>query len=248
MPTFEEILDYGTGGPMITLDVLENTLKAGSILAYPAAFAGGVLASLTPCTYPLIPVTVAFIGSRSATTRKQAFLLSTAYAAGIAVVYAVLGGIAALSGRIFGLVSSHPLINFFVGVILLVLALSMVDVITLPLPTFQSSIKSEKRGGLIGALSFGICSGLVIGPCTTPVLGSLLLYVASRQNVLFGMSLLFVFACGMSTLLLCIGTVSGMAARLPKSGPWLVEIKRGLAILMACAGVYFIYQAGSQYF
>jgi cytochrome c-type biogenesis protein len=233
---------------MIALNVLENTLKAGSLLAYPAAFAGGVLASLTPCTYPLIPVTVAFIGSRAATTRKQAFLLSAAYAAGIAVVYAVLGGIAALSGRIFGLVSAHPLTNLFVGAILMVMALSMLDVITLPSPAFQSCLKTGKRGGLIGALSFGVCSGLVIGPCTTPVMGSLLLYVASRQNVLFGMSLLFVFACGMSTILLCIGAVSGMAIRLPRPGPWLVMVKRGLAILMACAGVYFIYQAASQYF
>jgi thiol:disulfide interchange protein DsbD len=233
---------------MILQNLLASVLESGSLLAFPAAFAGGVLASLTPCTYPLIPVTVAFIGSRAATTRKQAFLLSAVYAAGIAVVYAVLGGIAAISGRIFGLVSAHPVTNFFVGVILLVLALSMLDVITLPQPTFQSCVTAEKRGGLIGALSFGICSGLVIGPCTTPVMGSLLLYVASRQNVLFGMSLLFVFACGMSTILLCIGTLSGMVARLPKSGPWLVMVKRGLAILMACAGVYFIYQAASQYF
>jgi cytochrome c-type biogenesis protein len=232
---------------MITLNVLENTLKAGSVLAYPAAFAGGVLASLTPCIYPLIPVTVAFIGSRSATTRKQAFLLSATYAAGIAAVYTVLGGIAALSGRIFGLVSSHPLTNLFVGVILLVLALSMLDVISLPGSAFLFNAETKRRGGFAGALSFGICSGLVLGPCTTPIMGSLLLYVASRQNVLFGMSLLFVFACGMSGILLFIGTLSGMAARLPKPGPWLVMVKRGLAILMACAGVYFIYQAVCQY-
>jgi thiol:disulfide interchange protein DsbD len=233
---------------MVSFESLESILTTSAILAYPAAFAGGVLASLTPCTYPLIPVTVAFIGSRTANTRKQGLLLSTAYATGIAVVYALLGGVAALSGRIFGLVSAHPLTNSFVGVILLVMALSMLDIITLPLPKFQSLTQADKRGGLVGAFLFGLCSGLVIGPCTTPVMGSLLLYVASRRNVLFGMSLLFVFACGMSSILMCIGAVSGLAARLPRSGPWLVMVNRGLAILMACAGGYFIYQAGSEYF
>jgi thiol:disulfide interchange protein DsbD len=233
---------------MVSFDTLESTLNASAMLAYPAAFAGGVLASLTPCTYPLIPVTVAFIGSRTASTRKMGLLLSMSYATGIAAVYALLGGVAALSGRIFGLVSASSLTNSFVGVILLVMALSMLDIITLPLPAFPSMAQADKRAGLAGAFLFGICSGLVIGPCTTPVMGSLLLYVASRQNVLFGMSLLFVFACGMSSILMCIGAASGLAARLPRSGPWLVMVKRGLAILMACAGAYFIYQAGSRYF
>ena len=225
---------------MITLNILESTLKAGSLLAYPAAFAGGVLASLTPCTYPLIPVTVAFIGSRAATTRKQAFLLSAAYAAGIAVVYAVLGGIAALSGRIFGLVSAHPLTNLVVGFILLVMALSMLDVIALPLPTFLSGAKAGKRGGIGWRISHsGSAPGWSSAPAPHRSWVRCCSYVASRQNVLFGMSLLFVFACGMSTILLCIGTIIGMAARLPKSGPWLVMVKRGLAILMACAGSIF---------
>jgi thiol:disulfide interchange protein DsbD len=78
-------------------------------------------------------------------------------------------------------------------------------------------------------------------------MGALLLFVASRQNLLFGMSLLFVFGCGMCTILICIGAATGLAARLPRSGPWLVMVKRGLAILMASAGVYFICQAVSRY-
>lgn len=232
---------------MISLNFLESSLKTGSLLAYPSAFAGGLLASLTPCIYPLIPVTVAFIGGRAAITRKHGFLLSVAYALGIALVYALLGGVAALSGRIFGLVSAHPLTNFAVGVILLAMALAMLEVIRLPVPSFVPGIQTGNRSDLLGALSFGVCSGLVMSPCTTPVMGALLLFVASRQNVLFGMSLLFVFACGMCTIIICIGSITGLAARLPKSGPWLVMIKRGLAMLMAAAGVYFISQAGIAY-
>ena len=229
-------------------NILESSLSAGSMLAYPAAFAGGLLASLTPCTYPLIPLTIAFVGSRTAATRKQRILLSVVYAAGIAVVYALLGAGAALSGKIFGLVSTHPLTNLAVGVIFLIMALSMLDVITLPLPPLLLSVNSEKRGGFIGAFSFGLCSGLVISPCTAPVLGVLLMFVASRQNVLFGMSLLFVFACGMCTILLGIGAVTGLTSLLPRSGPWMVMVKRGLALLMAGSGGYFVYQAATNYF
>ena len=228
---------------MSPLDVLDTALKAGSLLAYPAAFAGGLLASLTPCTYPLIPVTVAFIGNRSTATRAQGLLLSLAYAAGIAAIYAILGGVAALSGRLFGLVSSHPLTNAAVGGGLLLMAFSMIDVISLPLPQFLSGFHNEKKTGLTGSFSFGLCSGLVASPCTTPVMGSLLLFVAARHNILYGMSLLFVFACGMSALLVCIGSVAGFAARLPKSGPWLAFVKLGLAALMAGSGLYYIYQA-----
>jgi thiol:disulfide interchange protein DsbD len=233
---------------MDSLSFLQSALQAGSLAAYPAAFVGGLLASLTPCTYPLIPVTVAYIGSRTATTRREGLLLSTAYATGIAVVYALLGGIAAFSGRIFGHVSAHPLTNLAVGAMLLVMALSMLNLFALPLPAFIKGPGGKQRGGGVGAFAFGLCSGLVIGPCTAPVMGSLLLYVASRQSVIFGMSLLFVFACGMSSILICVGTVAGLAARLPRSGPWLIAVKRVLAVLMGCSGVYFLYQAFSSYF
>jgi cytochrome c-type biogenesis protein len=232
---------------MDPLSFLVSSLQAGSLLAYPVAFASGLFASLTPCIYPLIPVTVAYLGSRTPTTRKQGLLSSMAYAMGIAVVYALLGGIAAFSGRIFGLVATHPLTNFAVGVILIVMALSMLDLFDLPLPTFFKGTGKAQKGGLVGAFLFGVCSGLVIGPCTAPVMGALLLFVASRQSVIFGMSLMFVFACGMSTILMCLGAVAGLTARLPKPGFWLVIVKRGLAILMAGSGTYFIYQAACMY-
>jgi cytochrome c-type biogenesis protein len=232
---------------MYPQNILENALQAGSLLAYPVAFTGGLLASLTPCAYPLIPVTVAYIGSRTATTRKQSFLLSMAYATGISVVYALLGGVAAFSGRIFGLVATHPLTNLVVGVVMLVMALSMLDLFALPLPTILKGTCTEKRGGIMGAFSFGLFSGLVISPCTAPVMGVLLLFVASRQSVIFGMSLLFVFACGMSTILICVGTVAGLAARLPRSGHWLLAVKRVMAILMGCSGAYFLYQSCCLY-
>jgi thiol:disulfide interchange protein DsbD len=89
-----------------------------------------------------------------------------------------------------------------------------------------------------------MASGLVVGPCTAPVLGALLLYVGSRQNPAYGMSLLFVFALGMGVLPVLLGTFSGILAGLPKSGRWLLRIQRAFGVLMILAGGYFLLQAG----
>ena len=231
-----------------TLNMLESALTTGSMLAYSASFVGGLLASLTPCTYPLIPLTIGFVGSLTAGSRTRTVVLSAVYASGIAVIYALLGGVAALSGRIFGLVATHPFTNLAVGLMILLMAVSMLDLVKVPLPIFLASAKAGKRSGFVGAFFGGLCSGLVLSPCTAPVLGTLLLFVASRQNILFGMSLLFVFAGGMCTILLVIGAVTGLAVRLPRSGPWLITVKRGLALLMAGSGGYFIYEAATGFF
>jgi thiol:disulfide interchange protein DsbD len=224
---------------------LQNYLQAESGLAYAAAFAGGLLISFTPCVYPVIPITVGYIGSRSRGSRRRGFALSLAYAVGMAVTYAALGGIAALSGRVFGEVAASPVSNLIVGIVCLFLALSLFDLFTIPLPSFFSRAEPLPwSGSVLGALGIGMASGLVVGPCTAPVLGALLLYVGSRHNMVSGMSLLFVFALGMGILPVLTGTFSGILASLPKSGRWLLLVKRGFGALMILAGGYFLLQAG----
>lgn len=226
------------------IDSLPRYLQSGSLLAYAVAFAGGFLISFTPCIYPVVPITVGFIGSRSMGSRARGFVLTAAYVVGMAVTYAVLGGVAALTGRVFGEVAASPLSNVVVGALCILFALSLFDLLRIPLPSFASGGGTSRwSGGIVGALGVGMASGLVVGPCTAPVLGGLLLYVASRQNVALGMSLLFVFALGMGTLLLLLGTFSGYLAGLPKSGRWLVVVKRGFGVMMVLAGIYFLVQA-----
>lgn len=224
---------------------LQNYLQAESSLAYAAAFAGGLLISFTPCVYPVIPITVGYIGSRSRGSRRRGFVLSLAYAVGMAATYAALGGIAALSGRVFGEVAASPVSNLIVGILCILLALSLFDLFTIPLPSFFSRAEAPPwSGGVFGALGIGMASGLVVGPCTAPVLGALLLYVGTRHNIVSGMSLLFVFALGMGFLPVLLGTFSGILASLPKSGGWLLLVKRGFGALMILAGGYFLLQAG----
>lgn len=227
------------------LNSLPIYLQTGSVLAYAAVFFGGVLVSFTPCVYPVIPITVGYIGSRSLGSRSRGFLLSLAYVVGMAVTYAALGGIAALTGSVFGGIAASPVSYLIVGNICILLALSLFDLFVIPLPSFLSSAGAVPwSGGALGALVVGMAAGLVVGPCTAPVLGALLLYVGSRHNILMGMSLLFVFALGMGALLVLLGTFSGILAGLPKSGRWLVAVKRGFGALMILAGEYFLLEAG----
>ena len=225
------------------LETLDASLRAGSGLAHAAAYGAGVLTSLTPCVYPLIPVTAGYIGGRSAGSRRRGVLLAAAYVAGVAAVYSALGTAAALSGRVFGEMASSPWAHLVVGNICLVLALSMLDVVALRLPARAGGTKPG-RGGIAGAFAFGMASGLVVGPCTAPALGALLLYVGSGHGVLFGGSVLFAFAMGMGTLLLLVGAFSGLLAAMPRPGAWLLRVRMFFGIVLLAASEYLFVKAG----
>jgi thiol:disulfide interchange protein DsbD len=224
------------------LHSFEAYLNTGSALAYAAVFAGGVLVGFTPCVYPVLPITVGYIGGRSPGSKAKGFFLSLSYVLGM---YAALGCLAALTGQVFGRTAASPLTDIVVGNICILMALSMLDVFHVPLPAFSGKGSTGKgRGGMIGAFAMGLLSGLVVGPCTAPVLGALLAYVGARQNVLFGASLLFVFALGMGFLLLVVGTFTGLLANLPKSGRWTETVKKGFGVFLILAGEYFLLEAG----
>lgn len=227
------------------LSSFDAYLSAGSVLSYAAAFVGGVLISFTPCVYPVLPITVGYIGGRSQGAKGKGFFLSVSYVLGMAITYAALGTAAALTGRVFGQAAASPVANIVVGNICILMALSLFDVFHMPVPAFLSGAPTgKKRRGMLGAFGIGLASGFVVGPCTAPVLGALLVYVGARKNVLFGTSLLFVFALGMGFLLVLIGTFSGLLASLPKSGRWTEAVRKGFGVLLILAGEYFLLEAG----
>lgn len=224
---------------------LEGYLNASPFLAFIAVFLGGVLTSFTPCVYPMIPITIAYIGGRSGDSRLKGFSLSIFYVIGIAVTYSVLGAFAALTGKFFGSVSANPIIYLVVGNIFIFLGLSMLDAFTIPIPSFLASRQTgSKSGGRIGAFLVGLLAGTVAAPCTAPVLGVVLTFVAAKQQVVYGVSLLFIFSIGLGTLLIIAGTFAGFMSSLPKSGNWSVIIKKFFGWLMIAAGEYFLITAG----
>ncbi|MGD0276224.1 MAG: cytochrome c biogenesis protein CcdA [Syntrophales bacterium] len=233
------------------IDQLTNSaagyLQGSVLLAFLAAYIGGVLVSFSPCIYPVVPITVAFIGARSAGSRIKGFILSVFYVLGIALTYTILGAAAALSGHLFGTVQANPWVSFFMANVCIIMGLSMLNAFTLNIrtPPFITRLQPRNKAhGYGSSFVVGIVSGLIVGPCTAPVLAVLLSYAATRQNLPFAVSLMFIFALGMGTLLILLGTFAGLIASLPKSGAWMNRFSRACGWILIGAGEYFLIQAG----
>jgi thiol:disulfide interchange protein DsbD len=231
------------------MNAMETYLAGPPLMAVATAFAGGLLASLSPCVYPMIPLVSGYVGAQSAgqTGRLRALLLSGGYVVGMASVYALLGMIAALTGGFFGRISTSPWALLAVANILILVALNIMEVI--PSPGWLSGrLARPAVGGVIGAFVIGAASGLVASPCTSAVLLGLLTYVATTHSVVYGGVLLFAFSMGMGMLLMGIGTFSGLAAALPKPGHWMNTIKKVLGLLMLVLAEYYLVKAGKAWF
>ncbi|MDP8219005.1 MAG: cytochrome c biogenesis protein CcdA [Candidatus Theseobacter exili] len=225
---------------------LSEIIQSSPFLAVIFTFIGGIMTSFTPCVYPIIPITVGYIGASGAESRWRGFFLSLFYLFGLAVTYTALGAFAALTGRFFGQISTNPWMFLVVGNIFLLLGLAMLGVFEFQLPSFLGIFlsKEKKSKGIAGAFLVGMTSGTIAAPCTAPVLGVILTYVATKQNVLYGMSLLFSFSLGMGMILVLIGTFAGLVSSLPKSGVWMVRIQKGFGWIIIVAAEYFLIQAG----
>ena len=212
---------------------------SGNPLDFLLAFLGGLAVSLTPCVYPLIPVSIGVIGVRAGSSKFKAFTLSLAYVSGIALVYSLLGLTAVLSGRMFGWVSSEPLTYILVGLIIIFFGISMLELVRIP---SLSLVRAQflSRQPHFSSFLLGLSSGLIISPCLTPALGSILVYLVTQKNLLYGVLLLLSFSYGMGLILILAGTFSGFLAALPKSGKWTLYLKRISAAVVIVMGLYFL--------
>jgi len=215
-----------------------------SPLNYLTVFLGGVLVSFSPCVYPLIPITLGFIGIGSGSSRLKGLALSLVYVFGIAVTYSILGIIASLTGKLFGQISTHPLSFFIMGNVCILAGLSFFDIITIKFSGIRLQNRIKPGSNFTAVFLLGLVSGLVAGPCTAPALGAILVYVASRQNVFYGASLLFVFAYGMGLILILAGTSSAAFFGLAKSPVWLARLKKLSGFILIGMGEYFLIQSG----
>lgn len=227
------------------IDGLSVYLHGSLILAYIASYMGGVFVSFSPCMYPVVPITIAFIGAHGSGSKLKGFVLSIIYVLGMSFTYTALGGIAALTGKLFGQIQTNPWTYFIVANICIFMGLSMLEVFVFSVrsPGFLTKVQPSRKG-VLGSFFVGVLSGLVMGPCTTPVLAVLLAYVATSQNIIVGMSLLFIFAFGMGTLLIILGTFTGLLASIPKSGMWMTRMGHISGWILLAMGEYLLIQAG----
>lgn len=212
-------------------------------LTFVLVYVSGLVTSLTPCVYPIIPIVMGYLGSKTGSTIKR-LLASFYYALGLSTVYTILGMIAALTGNIFGSLTSNTYVYLFFGILLLALGGNMMDWYYIPMPNFSSGKESSKDSTFLGPFIMGFTTGLVASPCTAPVLGGLLVFIATTRAVIKGGLLMFTFSIGMSTLLLALGFFASTTAHLPKSGKWMIVVKKILAFMLLGAGIYFVYNAG----
>jgi len=214
-------------------------------MVYLFAFTGGVA---------VLPLTVGYIGSAAGGSKSRGFLLSLALVFGMAVVYAVVGTIFAGIGVQFGAIWANGWIVFAIAWFFILMSLFLLDVFPFPVPKFLQNLraKSPNRQGLLGAFLVGSVSGLVIGPCTGPILAIIVVAVATTLQQAEGMGViwqalgggmkLFFFGLGQGALILLCGTFAGLLAHLPKSGRWMAGLKKGFAVLiMAGASLLLVY-------
>jgi cytochrome c-type biogenesis protein len=229
---------------------ISNQLSTSPLTALPLLFLAGVLTSLTPCIYPMIPITAAIVGGNSvggeARSRSRTLLLTLSYVVGLALAYSALGLFAGLSGTLFGSVSTNPWLYFVMANLLVIAALAMLDVIPVRLPTalLNRAATAGEGGRLSGAFVMGTVSGLVAAPCSAPVMAAVLTWVTVTKSGVLGFIYLFVFSLGMCTLLVVVGLFSGTFARLPRAGTWMLWIKRLFALIMFAVAEYYLVQMG----
>ncbi|MFL5593037.1 MAG: cytochrome c biogenesis protein CcdA [Gemmatimonadaceae bacterium] len=225
-------------------------LSSSPLTALPILFIAGVLTSLAPCIYPMIPITAAIVGGTSVGDRPRpkvrTVVLTLTYVIGLALAYASLGLFAGLTGTLFGSVSTNPWLYFAMANLLIVAALAMLDVIPVRVPTWLLTRASTAGAGgsLYGVFVMGAVSGLVAAPCSAPVMAAVLTWVSSTKSGALGFIYLFVFSLGMCTLLVVVGLFSGTVARLPRAGEWMVWVKRFFALIMLAVAEYYLVQMG----
>jgi thiol:disulfide interchange protein DsbD len=213
-----------------------------------ALFGAGLLTSLTPCVYPMIPITAGILGGAGARerSRRRTIQFTLLYVLGLALVYATLGLIAGLTGTLFGTISSNPWAYFLFGNLLLVAALAMLDVIPVVVPERLLAWASGLGGqSPWGVFLMGATSGLVAAPCGAPAFAAVLTWVSGTQSGVLGFIYLFVFSLGMTAVLVAIGLSAGTLSALPRAGAWMRWIKVIAGIVMLGMAEYYFVKMGS---
>jgi cytochrome c-type biogenesis protein len=232
----------------VLVAVMLIDLSANPILVTGAVFVAGVATSLTPCLYPMIPITVSIVGAGDGSvSRWRRVGLVAVYVIGLAAAYAGLGLLAGLTGTMFGSVSTNPWLQFAMANVMLAAAAMMADLIPVPIPErLRARAATAGIGGKVtGVLVMGLVSGLVAAPCGAPVMAAVLTWVAATRSAVLGFAYLLAFSVGMCSLLLGAALATDTTLRLPRAGPWMLWVKRAFAFILLGVAEYYLVQMGT---
>jgi len=219
----------------------------GPLPAVLFAFVVGFLLTLTPCVYPLIPVTISLIGATAGESKLAGLVHSLVYVLGICLTYSVAGVVAASTGGLFGMWLQHPAVFVALAVVFVLLAGAMFDVFSLDftsqrLQRVQAGLSGKR--GLLGLFGIGLLSGAGVTACIAPVVSYALLYVAQQGSVVLGFFIFFAMAWGFGLPLVALGTFSGLARTLPRPGGWMLTVKHALGLALLAAAAYYLGKSG----
>lgn len=213
----------------------------GYLLALGLAFVTGLLLSFSPCTYPMVPITVSIFAGQQRSIGRG-FILSLFYVGTMAVVYGIMGAIVSLVGGVFGAWLANPIVVVAIAIVFVIFSLSMFGLYNLDVPlALRNKLGTAKKsGGIGGAIVLGVIAALVVSPCVGPFVAGILLYIATFGSPFFGFLVLFVFAIGLGTLYILIGTFSSAISKLPGAGEWMESVKKFFGFVLLLMAIYFL--------
>lgn len=228
-----------TGTSASTDDITGMIKEKGLLLTLLLIFFGGLALNLTPCVYPLIPVTISYFGGLEHKGRR--FANAFVYVMGITVTYSILGTFSALSGEMLGKQLTSPVVTIAIAALMIGLSLSMFGLYEIRVPQFiMKVIGGEARSGLIGTLVMGATMGIIAAPCIGPFIVGLLAYVAKLGDPFKGFLMFFVLSLGLGIPYLFLALFSGRISSLPRSGEWMIGIRRIFGFVLIAMAVYFL--------
>lgn len=238
-------LDLGTVTESVTPaksgDSVTSLLEGnGLIIGLFFVFLGGLALNLTPCVYPLIPITIGFFGGQSEGKTSRLVGMGLLFVVGMAVTYSVIGVITALTGSVFGALLQNPIVIILIALIFVVLSLSMFGVYEFKLPDSWVAKAGGAKGGMYGAFFMGLTMGIVAAPCIGPFVLGLVTYTAAKADPFFGFLLFFVLAVGLGTPYLFLAIFSGKIKKLPRAGEWMEAVKHIFGLILIGMAIYFL--------
>jgi len=212
----------------------------GLLLTFLLVFLGGLALNLTPCIYPLIPITISYFGGQSEGKKGGVILHAFIYVLGMATTYSILGVVAAFTGSLFGAALTYPPVLIAIAAVMILLALSMFDVYEFRMPAFLNKAAGSSKKGFGGTFFMGLTVGIIAAPCIGPFVLGLLTYVGNKGNVLLGFSMFFVLAMGLGVPFLLLGIFSGSINKIPRSGAWMVWVRKVFGFILVGMAFYFL--------
>lgn len=212
--------------------------KKGFFAAFLFLFLGGLLLNLTPCVYPVIPITLSFFAGQARMSKLKTAFFAGCYVLGIAFTYSLLGTLAALSGGLMGSALQHPAVLWAIVLLFIILSLSMFGLYEIRVPQFMSSLGVGRKGPA-GALMMGLIVGIVAAPCVGPVTAGLLLHVAEKRDALYGFLNFFFLSLGLGAPYFALAFFSASLRALPGSGGWMVWVRKFFGFVLLMLALYY---------